>query len=155
MRGGLIGDEVERLASPRELGNDVGGIAEQADGEGPSFPRGRAHPRESVVERARHLVEVARLEAALDARRVDLDAEDRGTRHRGRERLRASHATEAGGQDRAAGQVGRTEVLLACGGERLVRPLEDPLRPDVDPAACGHLPEHRQALRLETAELAP
>ena len=52
-------------------------------------------------------------------------------------------------------EVGRAEMLLARGGERLVRPLQDSLRADVDPAARGHLAEHRQAQRLEPAELVP
>ena len=46
-------------------------------------------------------------------------------------------------------------MLLARGGERLVRALQDPLRADVDPRAGGHLAEHRQPLRLEPAELVP
>src|SRR5581483_11358287 len=39
--------------------------------------------------------------------------------------------------------------------EGLIRPLQDPLRTDVDPAARGHLAEHRQAERLESPELVP
>jgi hypothetical protein len=46
-------------------------------------------------------------------------------------------------------------VLLAGRRERLVRALQDPLRPDVDPASGGHLAEHRQPLRLEATELVP
>ena len=87
--------------------------------------------------------------------RVDLDAEDRGPGHRPGERLRAAHAPEAGRQDRAAAQVRRAEVLLGRRRERLVRPLEDSLRADVDPRARRHLPEHRQPERLETPELVP
>ena len=46
-------------------------------------------------------------------------------------------------------------MLLARRGERLIRPLQDPLRADVDPRAGRHLPEHRQALGLEPPELVP
>ena len=46
-------------------------------------------------------------------------------------------------------------MRLGGGRERLVRPLEDALRADVDPAAGRHLPEHRQPERLEPAELLP
>src|SRR4051794_31367634 len=46
-------------------------------------------------------------------------------------------------------------MLLPRRRERLVRPLEDPLRADVDPRAGGHLAEHRQPLGLEAAELVP
>ena len=101
------------------------------------------------------LVEVPRLEPPVDRALVDLDAEDRGARHRRGERLGAAHPAEAGRQDGPPGEVGRAEVLLARGAERLVRPLEDPLGADVDPRAGGHLPEHRQPLGLEPAELVP
>ena len=40
-------------------------------------------------------------------------------------------------------------------GERLVGPLKDPLRSDVDPGPRGHLPVHRQAGVLEPAEFLP
>ena len=40
-------------------------------------------------------------------------------------------------------------------GERLVRPLDDPLGADVDPGAGGHLSVHREAHRLEAPELFP
>ena len=44
---------------------------------------------------------------------------------------------------------------LAGGRKGLVRPLEDALGADVDPASGGHLPEHRQPLGLEPPELVP
>ena len=52
-------------------------------------------------------------------------------------------------------EIGRPEVRLPRGGEGLVRPLEDPLGADVDPAPGRHLAEHRQAERLEAPELVP
>ncbi len=155
VRRRLVGDEVEVLAAPGELRNDLGGVAEQADRERSALGRGSAHTAERVVERVGRLVEVARLEPALDPARVDLDAEDRRAGHRRRERLRAAHPAEPGGEDRPPGEVGRAEVLLARRGEGLVRALEDPLRADVDPAPGRHLAEHRQAERLEPAELVP
>ena len=155
VRGRLVGHEVEVLAARRELRKDARRVREQSDRERSPLGCGAAHPVERVVERIRDLVQVARLEPPLDAARVDLDAEDRRTRHRRGERLRAAHPTEAGGEDRPAAEVRRAEVLLTCGRERLVRPLQDPLRPDVDPAPGGHLAEHRQPLRLEPAELVP
>ena len=44
---------------------------------------------------------------------------------------------------------------LAGSAEGLVGALEDPLRADVDPRPRRHLPEHRQPLGLEPAELVP
>src|SRR4051812_10033470 len=58
------------------------------------------------------------------------------------------HPAEPGGEDRAPAQISAAEVLLARRRERLVRPLEDPLRADVDPRPGGHLTEHRQPHRF-------
>ena len=67
----------------------------------------------------------------MQAGGIDLDAEDGRVEHGGRERLRAAHPAEAGGQHRPPGQVAGAEVLLGRGGEGLVGALQDPLRPDV------------------------
>jgi hypothetical protein len=155
VRGGLVGDEIEVLAARRELRNEVRRVAEQPDRQRAAVACRAPDARQRVVERIGGLVEIPRLQTALDPLRVDLDAEDRRAGHRPRERLRAAHAAEAGGKDRPAAQVRRVEVLLAGGGERLVRALQDPLAADVDPGAGGHLAVHRQALGLEPPELVP
>ena len=77
MGGGLVGHEVEVLPSPRQLGHDVGCVSEQADGERAAGARGGTQARERVLQGVGRLVEVARLEPAVDAGLVDLDAEDR------------------------------------------------------------------------------
>ena len=133
VRGGLVGDEIEVLPAPCELGDDVGGVAEQPDRERATSTSRLAHAGERVVERLGRLVEIPRLEPALDPGRVDLDAQDGSARERRRERLRTAHAAEPGGQHRPAGERRRAEVLLPGGGKRLVRALQDPLRADVDP----------------------
>jgi hypothetical protein len=58
-----------------------------------------------VVDRVGDLVEVAVLDAPLRAPRVDLDAQRHATVHRDRERLRAAHAAEAGGERDRAGEL--------------------------------------------------
>src|SRR6185295_6106310 len=83
-------------------------------------------------------VEVARLQAHLDAARVAFDSDHRSARYRGRERLRAAHAAEPGGEDpfsRPASAV----VLAARFREGLVGALHDALAADVDPRARSHL----------------
>ena len=100
-------------------------------------------------------VEVARLHPAPGPRRVHLHAEEDRAVHRGRQGLRAAHATEPAGEHEPSGQVIRAEVGPAGLGERLVGALQDPLRADVDPRARGHLPVHHQALRLELPEVLP
>jgi hypothetical protein len=143
--------------SPRRVssGHDFCRVPEQTDRQGTPFTCRCAHTRKSIIEGLRCLVQVARLESALDPRRIDLDAQDRRTGKRRRQRLRAAHPAEPGGEDRAPGEVGRAEVLLGSRHERLVGALQDPLAADVDPAAGRHLAEHRQAKRLEPPKLVP
>jgi hypothetical protein len=155
VRRRLVGDQVEVLSATRKLGDDVGGIPQDADGQSAAFPRSRAYPPECVVERLRSLVEVPRLEAAPNPIGIDLDAKDCGTRQDAGKRLCAAHPAQAGREDRSARKIGRTEVLLSGGGERLVRPLQDPLRADEDPAPGRHLAEHRQPESLQASELFP
>src|SRR5438132_7176710 len=152
---GLVLDQVEGLPPPGQLRNDLGRVPEQPDGQRTPLGRSRPHADERAIERVRGLVEVTRLQSPLDPGGIDLDAEDRRAGEGGRERLGTAHAAEAGGEDRSTAELRGAEVLLAGGRERLVGALQDPLRPDVDPAPSGHLPEHRQAERLETAKLVP
>ena len=110
--------------------------------------------RERLVEVLRLPVDVAGLEAHLDAARLALDREHRGAGHRRRQRLRAAHAAEAGGQDPFAGE--RAVVVAPADlHERLVGALHDALAADVDPRAGGHLAVHHQALAIELVEMVP
>ena len=95
-------------------------------------------------------------QAHVDARLAAFDREHRGARHRRRQRLRAAHAAQARGQDPAAAWPrSPREVLPHRLGERLVGPLHDALRADVDPRARGHLAVHHQALAVELVEVVP
>src|SRR5207244_12654520 len=107
-----------------------------------------------LVEIARPLVEILGREPPLDARAVHFDDERRRAVHRRGERLRAAHAAETGGDDGAAAQCA-VKMALRSGGESLVRPLQNALRSDVNPAAGRHLAEHREAAMLEIAEVVP
>ena len=153
--GRLVGDEVERLATPRELRKHECRVSQQADRQWATFRRGSPHTCERIVERLCRLVEVSRLQTTCDSRGIDLHAENRRAAHRGGERLRTAHTAEPGGQNRPAREIRRSEMCFACGSERLIGPLQDPLGADVDPAPGSHLPIHRQAGRLEPAELLP
>src|SRR5215211_8776318 len=74
--------------------------------------------------------------------------------HRHGQRLRAAHPAEAGGDDEPAAQRA-AEPLARERRERLVRALQDPLGPDVDPGPGGHLAVHHQPGLLELAEHIP
>ena len=103
--GRLIRDEVELLPATGELGVDQRGVAEQGNRQRAPFGRRCANSSEGLVEGLRRLVEVPGLQTPLDARRVDLDAENRSAGHRRGQWLGAAHAAEPGGQDRPAGEI--------------------------------------------------
>ena len=72
-----------------------------------------AQDRERVVEVLRLPVEVARREAHLDPALLALDREHRCAGHRRRQRLRAAHPAQPGGQDPFVGKL----VRRSAGGQ--------------------------------------
>ena len=154
MRRGLIGDDVGPHAAPHQLGEDLGGIAEQADRHRLPLSRGALDDRQRLVEAAGLQVEIARAQPHLDRDGLAFDREQRGARHGRRERLRAAHAAEAGGQDPLARKI--AAVMPAPDlDEGLVGALHDALAADVDPGAGRHLAVHHQALAIELVEMVP
>ena len=151
MRAGLVGERVRPDAALQHFGQDLGGVAEQADagrlGSG-------ADDLERLVDAGRAAVEIARLEPLLDPALLDLDRDAVGAGHDRRERLRAAHSAEARGQDPAALEVAAI-MLAAHFGEGLVGALDDALRADVDPAAGGHLAVHHEPVAIERVEHLP
>ena len=154
VRRGLVGHHVGPDAAPDELGQDVGGVAEQSHRHGRPLGARIADERERVVEILRLPVEIARGEAHLDPTLLALDREHRCAGQRRGQRLRAAHPAQARGQDPLVGEL--TAAVLAAGlGERLVGALDDALAADVDPRAGGHLAEHHEALAVELVEVLP
>ena len=154
VRTGLVGDDVDLDAAAQQLGEDHRGIAEYADRQGTAFLLRRGDARNRIVEVMRDLVEVAVLDALRQTRGIHIHDEADTLVHRDGEWLRATHAAAARGEGEGSGE--RAAELL--GGDRregLVGTLQDPLRADVDPGACGHLAVHREAELLEAAELRP
>ena len=154
MRGCLVGHDIEALAGLRPGRLDLGRITDEGDRFGPSGLGRQPGPVESFVGRARQSVDIPDIEPASCAHLVDIDRDDDTVIHRHGQRLRAAHPAETGGEHDAPLERS-TEMLSGELGERLIRPLEDPLRSDVDPRARGHLPVHRQAALLEIAEDVP
>ena len=146
------------MSAAKSISNSLGtqdrGVADDTDGQRPFVVARLRAAGDGVLQRIGHLVEVAGLDTATDAPRVDVDAQRHPAVHRDRQRLRATHPAEAGSDRDRAGQ---RAVELAPGdlGEALVRALQDPLRADVDPRTGGHLAVHRQAHGLEPTELVP
>ena len=154
VRRRLVGHHVGREAAARERGEDVGGVAFERQGSGDALRLPALDALERLVEVVGALVDVARRQPAFDAGAVDLDHERDAAVHGDGERLRAAHAAETGGDDQPAVQAA-TEMAARELRERLVGPLQDALRPDVDPAAGRHLSVHRQAAIFEIAETIP
>src|SRR5690606_17590583 len=90
--------------------------------------------RHRLIQRLGALIEVARLQALIDAIALAFDSEAACARHHRRERLRATHASETRGQYPLALPVA-AEMLAAHLGEGFVRSLHDSLRADINPRA--------------------
>ena len=154
VRRRLIGQHIGDEAAADQLRQHLGAIADQADRQRPARPLRLVAPAQRFVQRRRRAVEVARVEAALDARRIHFDHQADGVVHRGGERLGAAHSAEPAAQHDAPLERS-PEMALRHGAERLVRALQNSLRPDVNPRARGHLAVHDEALSLELAEHLP
>ena len=115
-----VGDvAIERVVRRRLIGQHVrhdaarGPVPAARLTHWPRAPIDRAMPsrapvaatrRQRIVEARRRLVEIPRLQPALDPPRIDFDDQRRRAVHRRGERLRAAHAAEAG-RDRRAGPL--------------------------------------------------
>ncbi len=93
-------------------------------------------------------------QTALDALRIDFDADHHTPVERDRQRLRAAHAAKTCGDGERSSERS-TKALAGDRRERLVGPLQDSLCADVDPRARRHLAVHRQAECFQSPELLP
>ena len=150
----LVGDEIGREPTREQVREDLRAVADEADRHGLARRTRLVDPAERLVEVVGLAVEVPSLDAALDPRRVDLDAQRDAAVHRDGERLRPAHPAQAAGERHRSSERA-AEPLRRRLGERLVRALQDPLGPDVDPGARRHLPVHREPRVLELAERVP
>ncbi len=151
---GLVGDDVGLPATSEQLGQHVGAVAHESDGDPIARSPRLVCPPHGGVEVVGRSVEIAGLDAPLDARWVDLDTERDAVVHRHGERLGAAHAAEAT-RERDRPSERRSGSLTRALRERLVGALQDALGSDVDPRSRGHLSVHREPLRLQRAERLP
>ena len=150
MRRGLVGDHRRGEAHPPERGKDVRRVADQRDAERLALRRGVAREPHRLGRVVDDHVAIAHADAPLRPRRVDLDGDAHAAGHLHRERLRAAHAAEPGGEHDPPAEVAGREAL-ARRREGLVGALEDALRADIGPGAGRVLAVHDQALGLERA----
>ena len=104
MRTGLVGDDVDRSLPLEQLRKHVCGIRMQADREAAALVASGDGLREHVVDVVGEHIEVAVLDAAVDARAVDVDADGDAVVHGHGEGLRAAHSAEACGERDGAGE---------------------------------------------------
>ena len=154
MRAGLVGKQIGDNAAAREFRDDVRAIAHQSHRHGMLLAHRILENADRFIQRIDADVAVACADAALDALRVNFDAEEGGAVQRGGQRLRSTHAAHAARHHQFAGQVA-AEVLLRGGGEGFIGALENALRADVNPTPRRHLAVHHQAQALELAEFFP
>jgi hypothetical protein len=105
----------------------------------------------AVAGAAGDLVEITRVQPALQLGAIDVGDQTDAAVHGDRQRLRAAHAAAARGHHQPPREAA-AEVRAPARREGLVGPLHDPLRADVDPRAGRHLAEHDQAPPLEIVE---
>src|SRR5207237_8341572 len=111
-------------------------------------------PRQGLIVRGSRPFQIAGLDPALYAARIDFHGETNSVVHRGGQWLRTTHAAQSAGENYAAAQ---RSLKLASGycAKCLVRPLEDALSPDVDPRTRRHLTIHDQPATREGAQYLP
>ena len=158
MRRGLVGDDVRARATglhpAHQLGKDLRGIADQADGLRLAGLCPAIDQVQRLVQRLCLFVDIAGAQAKIDAGLVALHGQAAGARHDGGERLRSAHATQPAGQDPLALEA--AAVVLASGfHEGFVGALHDALRADVDPRTGRHLAVHGQPLLIQLVEMIP
>jgi hypothetical protein len=154
VRGRLVGDDVHLDTPAEQFGQDGRAVADQADRPADPVLLGHLAAGDRVVQVVGDLVQVAVVDPPAQPRLVDVDDQADTVVERDGQRLGAAHATAASGHGERPGQ-GAVEPLGRDSGERLIGALQDPLGADVDPRPGRHLAVHRQAQRLEPAELRP
>jgi hypothetical protein len=119
-----------------ERGNDFSAVANQANRDSVLLAQGVLEDAQSFVEVVDHDVAVAGAHPALDALRVNLDAEEAGAVH-GARRLGAAHAAEPAAGDELA--VQSPVKWRSPAAAKVSNALHDAPRADVNPTAGGHL----------------
>src|SRR5205814_1820232 len=112
------GEYVGGVAAFHELRQDLRCVPDEADGQSSSGRHRFAEPFHRLAYAVRLAIAVAGLETLIDARFVDLDAQEGRVMQRCRQRLRPAHATQPGCEHRASRERA-PEVLARDRTERL------------------------------------
>ncbi|ENN89473.1 hypothetical protein RHSP_65926 [Rhizobium freirei PRF 81] len=151
VRGGLVGNDIGHDAATCNLGVDLGRIADETDGKRSLLLDGRIDHRQRRIEVGRDFLQIADVLALPGTLRIDIDAEDRSTRHAAGERLRAAHAAKAGRQHETAEEIA-AEAAFGDTHEDFVGALDHALAADILPGAGRQPAPADQALALQFVE---
>ncbi len=99
VRAGLVGHGIRTHAAAHQLGQHVRRVAEQRDRFRFAGRGVLRDARQRVVQIGRLLVDVARLQAEVDAALLAFDIQRARARERRGQRLRAAHAAQAGSEN--------------------------------------------------------
>ena len=132
MGGSLIGDHVRPHAARDELGEDLGGVAQQCHRDRCTIDARILDHRQGFVQVRSFLVYITGAQAKVDARLITFDDEHTEPRHDRRQRLRTAHATQTCRQNPFTPGIAPV-VLPRQFVEGFVSALNDALAADVDP----------------------
>jgi hypothetical protein len=132
VRGRLIGEHIRHDAARDERLEQLHRIRDDTDRDRLTLVARFERTLDGGIERRCLLVEIALLEPALNACRIDVGDQRGCFIHRRRKRLRATHPAQSRGDDELPPQR-VAEVFLRDRGKAFIRPLQNPLRADVDP----------------------
>ena len=148
----LVGEKVRYPPAPHHIGQDIGAVADEPDRQRRVLVTGSRCKIPRLFKVSCFSVEISGVDPPLYTCGIHFNRKDSGSIHRSGQRLRSAHAAKSAGQQDLSPE--RTLEMLSPGGrECFVRSLNDALRSDVDPAAGGHLPIHRELQRFQTVEL--
>src|SRR5207248_2624443 len=95
----LIGQHVGGDAAFDQGRQQLGDVGDDSDRQRLAFRLGIQREGNRLVDVVRHAVEIAGVQPAFEANRVDVGAEKGGAVHGGGQRLCPAHAAEAAGDD--------------------------------------------------------
>src|SRR5215472_1378532 len=151
---GLVRHYVGEHASTENLLINFGGISDKPDRDRLAFLVCSLNYRKGLIKAGSAAVEIAGALAELDAARLAFDDQNRRARHRGRQRLGATHAAKSTTK-KPTSRKRSGEVATANLRKRFVCALNDPLRSNIDPRASGHLAVHHEPFSIELVEMLP
>ena len=150
MAGGLVGEKFDLLVVIDRVLEEIHNIAVEGNRHGLLLLEGFMCEAERFLGGLRDFGNPALAVSGLDAGVVDFRDNADAARNLDCLRLRTAHAAETAGHEEVACEIAvcrDTEILSACVQDGVEGAVDDALRPDVHPAACGHLAVARAAHR--------